>query len=347
MATALRVVPAHKNRDSPPRKAAETHVKRLSAILIVLVADSTALGWPSFSPPAAQTPHPAVVRVTSIDHDGASLGSGVLVAVNQTHGLVITNFHVVRDTTGQILVSFPDGFTSGAVVLKTDSTWDLAALAIWRPNAQPARLATAPPRPGEVLTIAGYGRDSYRAASGYCKGYLSPAENTPNELVEVEDAAARQGDSGGPIFNARGEVAGVLFGSNDSVFTGQYTLGSYCGRVCRFVAAAGGDFQRLPVNPAMVARQGPAVAGPAPVAAIAAAQPPPPTAFPLPATPPPVFRQTEPPARQAAVAVAKPSAVATLSPGPGQSDQIKTILAAIGVFALLFHGIRLLGAAVG
>ena len=248
-------------------------MKRLSAILIVLVADSTALGWPSFSPPAAQTPHPAVVRVTSIDHDGASLGSGVLVAVNQTHGLVITNFHVVRDTTGQILVSFPDGFTSGAVVLKTDSTWDLAALAIWRPNAQPARLATAPPRPGEVLTIAGYGRDSYRAVSGYCKGYLSPAENTPNELVEVEDAAARQGDSGGPIFNARGEVAGVLFGSNDSVFTGQYTLGSYCGRVCRFVAAAGGDFQRLPVNPAMVARQGPAVAGPAPVAAIAAASP--------------------------------------------------------------------------
>ena len=44
VATALRVVPAHKNRDSPPRKAAETHVKRLPAILIVLVADSTARG---------------------------------------------------------------------------------------------------------------------------------------------------------------------------------------------------------------------------------------------------------------------------------------------------------------
>ena len=53
-----------------------------------------------------------MVRVTSIDRVGASLGSGVLVAVNQTHGLVLTNWHVVRESSGQILVSFPDGFTS-------------------------------------------------------------------------------------------------------------------------------------------------------------------------------------------------------------------------------------------
>ena len=289
-----------------------------------------------------------MVRVTSIDHDGASLGSGVLVAVNQTHGLVITNFHVVRDTTGQILVSFPDGFTSGAVVLKTDSTWDLAALAIWRPNAQPVRLATAPPRPGEVLTIAGYGRDSVSGRFRILQGVSLARRRT----IPTNSWKWRTWPPGRATPAARSSTPAAKWPACCSAptivfLTGQYTMGSYCGRVCRFVAAAGGDFQRLPVNPAMVARQGPAVAGPAPVAAIAAAQPPPPTAFPLPATPPPVFRQTEPPARQAAVAVAKPSAVATLSPGPGQSDQIKTILAAIGVFALLFHGIRLLGAAVG
>ncbi len=155
--------------------------------------------------------------------------------------------------------------------------------------------------------------------------------------------AARQGDSGGPIFNARGEVAGVLFGSNDSFFTGQYTLGSYCGRVRRFVAAAGGDFQRLPVNPAMVARQGPAVAGPAPVAAIAAQQPPP---------------THRPPAAGDAAAGLSPDRAAGPASGrrrgetvgrghpaagPRPGEQIKTILAAIGVFALLFHGIRLIG----
>ena len=154
-------------------------MKRLPAMLIVLCAASTAVGWPFSSPPAAQTPHPAVVRVTSIDRDGASLGSGVLVAINQTHGLVITNWHVVRDTAGTILVSFPDGFTSGAIVLKTDHTWDLAALAIWRPSVQPVWLSAVPPRPGDVLTIAGYGRDSYRAISGNCTEYLSPGETIP------------------------------------------------------------------------------------------------------------------------------------------------------------------------
>jgi hypothetical protein len=49
------------------------------------------------------------------------------------------------------------------------------------------------------------------------------------EMVEVS-AAARQGDSGGPILNDRGELAGVLFGSASGT-----TSGSYCGRVRWFL----------------------------------------------------------------------------------------------------------------
>ena len=222
------------------------------------------------------------------------------------------------------------------------------------PNVAPVPLATAPPRRGDVLTIAGYGRDSYRAISGYCNEYLSPGGNNPAELVEVDSAAARQGDSGGPIFNARGEVAGVLFGSNDSLFSGQYTLGSYCGRVRRFVAEVGGDFQRLPVNSTMVARQASPAAEAAPPAAIAAREPPPSNAFPPPAAQPPapIYQQTEPAVQRpavaaAAAAVAQPAVVATPSPRSDRNEQVKTILAAIGVFALLFHGVRVLAAAVG
>ena len=59
-------------------------------------------------------PHPAVVRVYAPERNGASLGSGALVAVSQDHGLVMTNWHVVRDATGPIVVAFPDGFRSGA-----------------------------------------------------------------------------------------------------------------------------------------------------------------------------------------------------------------------------------------
>ena len=317
-----------------------------------------ALGWPTFSSPQpAQTAHPAVVRVTALERNGASLGSGVLVAVSGTRGLVVTNWHVVRDASGPILVSFPDGFGCNAVVLATDRTWDLAALAIARPKVQPVMIATAPPRPGEVLTIAGYGRDSYRAISGHCTEYLTPGGNNPSEIVEL-DVAARQGDSGGPIFNARGELAGVLFGSNDSFIAGQYTMGSYCGRVRRFLASASGDFERLPGNAPMLAQQAAPIAA-APAAAI------------VPQEPQPTYQQTQsrrlcrslrispvlrPPRLgnaspyQPASSVISPNRSSPVVAGgpaqPGRADQDDS-----GghrrVLAILFHVIRLIGAAAG
>jgi len=50
-------------------------------------------------------------------------------------------------------------------------------------------------------------------------------------MVELA-AEARQGDSGGPILNQRGELAGVLFGSGPG-----YTSGSYGGRVLKFLSS--------------------------------------------------------------------------------------------------------------
>ena len=180
---------------------------------------------------------------------GSSLGSGTLVAVSESLGLVVTNWHVVRDAKGQIVVVFADGFRSGATVVRTDRDWDLAALAIWRPSARPVPLAAQPPRPGEPLTIAGYGSGRYRAITGRCTQYVAPARNQPFEMVELS-AGARQGDSGGPIFNDRGELAGVLFGAA----WGQ-TTGSYCGRVHQFLTSATDDFRRLEARSTMIARR--------------------------------------------------------------------------------------------
>ena len=143
-------------------------------------------------------------------------------------------------------VVFPDGFRSGALILRVDRDWDLAALAIQKPKVQPIRVATETPRPGEPLTIAGYGPEGdHRAVGGKCTEYLSPGKNLPAELVEV-DVQARRGDSGGPIYNSRGEIAGVLFGAGGNFLTGGYTMGSYCGRVRQFLAASYVTFQQLP-----------------------------------------------------------------------------------------------------
>ena len=76
---------------------------------------------------------PAVVRVIATDRNSLSLGSGTLVDANDQFGLVVTNWHVVRDAVGPVEVLFPDGFHSMARIVRTDKEWDLAALLIWKP----------------------------------------------------------------------------------------------------------------------------------------------------------------------------------------------------------------------
>lgn len=180
-----------------------------------------------------QTPHPAVARIIAPEQSSTSLGSGVLVDINRNQGLVLTNWHVVRESRSAVLVQFPDGFQSAGTVVRWDEAWDLAALVIWKPTATPVPIAGAPPAVGEPLTIAGFGRGPYREETGPCTEYLSPGTGYPQELVELR-ARARQGDSGGPIFNARGELAGVLFGESDG-----RTIGSCSTRVRAFLETVG------------------------------------------------------------------------------------------------------------
>jgi len=179
------------------------------------------------------TPHPAVARIVAPESSGASLGSGVLVDVNQSQGLVLTNWHVVRDSKSAVLVQFPDGFQSAGTVVRWDEAWDLAAIVVWKPAATPIPVAEAPPQIGEPLTIAGFGRGVYREQTGECTEYLSPGTGYAKEFVELK-ATARQGDSGGPILNERREIAGVLFGQNDG-----RTIGSCSKRVREFLASVG------------------------------------------------------------------------------------------------------------
>ncbi len=205
--------------------------------------------WP-FSPPRSRaiydsgggpvTPHPAVARIIVPEGSATAYGTGTLVGVRDEHGLVVTNWHVVHDSQGIVEVVFPNGFRSHARPLKVDSDWDLAALVIWRPPIEPVTLATQPPRPGDPLTIHGYGQGQYRIATGRCTSYYAPHAHFPLEMVEL-DVEARQGDSGGPIFNQRGELAGVLFGAGEGT-----TLGSFGPRVSAFLASVAPDISQSP-----------------------------------------------------------------------------------------------------
>jgi hypothetical protein len=228
----------------------------------------------------SKTAHPSVARIVVQEKTGVSYGTGSLIDVRGEYGLLVTNWHVVRDSAGgSIYAFFPDGFQTPATIVKADKDWDLAALSIRKPpNAQPLRISQTAPRTGEWLCIAGYGSGDYRAAAGRVTQYVSPATNLPYEMVELA-AEARQGDSGGPIFNERLELAGVLFGSANGT-----TSGSYSGRVLNFLhgvvptnVPAGPGAVAQPVSQstdANLAQQLPAAPTPAADAHLFAAAPP-------------------------------------------------------------------------
>jgi hypothetical protein len=339
------------SRSEKPRTCQPCSVKMLNG-----VAPHPARGLPAppLAPPAP--PHPAVVRVIVHERNGTSYGSGTLVDVRDDFGLVLTNWHVVRDASGPIEVLFPDGFHSTARARKVDRNWDLAALVIWRPQVAPVSLALTPPHPGDVLTIAGYGRGQYRLAVGRCTQYVAPGRDQPYEMVEV-GVAARQGDSGGPIFNRQGDLAGVLFGSG-----GGTTTGAYCGRVGGFLADLGPGVGHRSTE--IVARVEPesVAAAPATVAASdrqyrpanAVAEAPigvRPTQ--LAANPPPRRKPAPPVVPSSPIGIAAITAVAagprspeqtTVAPhdAAGQSpiEQAKTVLAVIGGVSLLLLAAR-------
>jgi len=176
---------------------------------------------------------PSVCRVVS--QTGASLecGSGVLVRVSGSSALVLTAYHVVRANRGTLEVAFPCGTVGPARLVAFDQDWDLAALAVGRPDAEPVAIAAQAPRLGDRVTIAGYGPAGvYREQTGKVTDYGSPTRKHPAEFVELE-GAARQGDSGGPIFDQAGQLAGVLFGQARG-----RTIGSCSTRLALFLADA-------------------------------------------------------------------------------------------------------------
>lgn len=290
--------------------------------------------------------HPAVARIVAPGEGSISYGSGTLVYANDQYGLVVTNWHVINEVTGPISVHFPDGFYSLGTVQNVDRDWDLALIAIRKPTASPVALAAKAPQPGEILTIAGYGSGYYRAASGACTQYVAPGLEFPYEMVEVA-VSARQGDSGGPIFNSRGELAGVLFGEGQG-----RTSGSYCGRVRWFLSS---------IVPNLNDRAVLAAATPlGEIPARPGQKRPPSSAANRPLVSPGGFAQrhsqwnaVEPPARERRPVVAntrsgeRPAVEArqigwTDIAGDTLGEQAKTVLAGIGVLAIVLMALRML-----
>ena len=156
--------------------------------------------------------NPAIVRVRCPVNGGAYLGSGTLVAEDETgRGLVVTNHHVVRGS-NQYEVHWPTGEVSRARLLGVGGgDDDLAALFVKVPEGiDPIPLREEEPGEGETLWIGGYGgNDRFVFGPG---GYL--VRNGSNAVVD--GTPARHGDSGGPVVDRHGQLTAVLWGTDST-----------------------------------------------------------------------------------------------------------------------------------
>ncbi|WP_427912889.1 DegQ family serine endoprotease [Ramlibacter sp. MMS24-I3-19] len=135
------------------------------------------------------------------------LGSGFIVSPD---GLILTNAHVVKDA-NEVTVKLTDRREFRAKVLGSDPKTDIAVLRIQAKNLPVVQLGDAKNlRPGEWVAAIGspFGfENTVTAGVVSAKGRSLPDESGV-PFIQT-DVAVNPGNSGGPLFNAHGEVVGI------------------------------------------------------------------------------------------------------------------------------------------
>jgi serine protease DegS len=137
-----------------------------------------------------------------------SLGSGVLV---RSEGYVLTNYHVIADA-DQILVSLHDGRDAEAKLIGLDKETDLAVLKIDLPDMTVINFGDPQhARIGDVVLAIG---NPFGIGQTVTQGIISAAARYGLELSIQEnylqtDAAINQGNSGGALVDAAGNLIGI------------------------------------------------------------------------------------------------------------------------------------------
>lgn len=176
------------------------------AILLALALGSLPLADAQSVPELVARARPAVGLVLAAVPAGTSQGTGF---VHDAGGLVATALHVVEGAR-EVVVRLPGQRPMLALVQQTSASFDLAVLRLPQAGLPFIPLATQLPRPGEEIVVLGYplardiGFDDLTVTRGTVSRVLV------GEGLLQFDAAVNPGNSGGPVFNLRGEVVGVV-----------------------------------------------------------------------------------------------------------------------------------------
>jgi S1-C subfamily serine protease len=165
-------------------------------------------------PDAVRAQSQSVVKVDALQSSCSmeSTGSGWV----ESQGLVVTNAHVVAGSSSVHVVTQDDrGYDASVVAF--DSQRDVAVLRV--PDLPAPALSTGSPlKAGDPAVVAGFpGGGPYTLGSARVRGELTAAgtdiyqRNAVVRDVYSLRAIVRPGNSGGPLFDDRGEVVGMVF----------------------------------------------------------------------------------------------------------------------------------------
>ena len=138
-----------------------------------------------------------------------SAGSGFILTAD---GYVVTNHHVVDGAT-TIYVVKDTGERLEATLIGSDQVNDIALLKVEAENLRPVNIGSSSAlKVGDQVVAIGnaLGELSFSLTVGYVSGMDRDVstEGTVQTMIQT-DASINSGNSGGPLFNAKGEVIGI------------------------------------------------------------------------------------------------------------------------------------------
>ncbi len=142
-------------------------------------------------------------------YEAESSGSGFVVT---SDGYVVTNHHVIEGATS-IHVTFANGSKHTALLVGSDSVNDIALLKIIAEGLQPVAIGSSSDlQVGDQVVAIGnaLGELSFSLTVGHVSGTDRDVATDGFIINMIQtDASINSGNSGGPLFNAKGEVVGI------------------------------------------------------------------------------------------------------------------------------------------
>lgn len=138
-----------------------------------------------------------------------SLGSGVI--VDAGNGLILTNFHVIKDAY-QINVTLTDGRELSAEIIGRDADTDVAVIQVESENLSQIPMADSSKlRVGDFVVAIG---NPFGLGQTVTSGIVSALGRSGLGIESIEDfiqtdASINLGNSGGALVNLRGELVGI------------------------------------------------------------------------------------------------------------------------------------------